>query len=106
MTDNHPILVDSADLIKRRTELTVLAASGAAALVVPLLGWWYHRRNGSDRRFGGLPPGVLPGPDENVPEVRDSGVEVPVAFAPPALPLAEAACCWTAGPRCGRPPPR
>ena len=90
VTDNHPILVDSADLIKRRTELTVLAASGAAALLVPLLGWWYHRRNGSDRRFAGLPPGVLPGPDENVPEVRDPGVEVPVAFAPPALPLAEA----------------
>ncbi len=91
VADSRPILVESADLSKQRVATTMLTASGIVALLVPLLGWWYFRRNGHDRRFAGLPPGVVPGPDEKVPEVRDTGVEIPVAFAPPTIPLVDAA---------------
>jgi uncharacterized membrane protein YgcG len=85
-----PILVENADLARQRLEHVALGLGALAALITPLIGWWYYRRNGYDRRFDGLPPGVLPASGASVDEVRDPGVEVPVAFAPPTLPLVEA----------------
>ena len=85
-----PILVENADLARQRLEHVALGVGALAALITPLIGWWYYRRNGYDRRFDGLPPGVLPASGASVDEVRDPGVEVPVAFAPPKLPLVEA----------------
>ncbi|MGA4507196.1 DUF2207 domain-containing protein [Propionibacteriaceae bacterium G1746] len=61
---------------------TALAA-GAGALVV--------RRRGRDLRYEGLPPGVLPAAGTHpraVPDDKD--LEIPVAFSPPKVPVAEA----------------
>jgi len=90
VTENGPILVENADIAEQRTAISTLVISSTAALAVPLLGWWYYRRHGYDRRFAGLPPGVLPPSGESGTEVRNARVEIPVAFAPPKLPLAEA----------------
>ena len=99
VTDGNPILVENADVTAQRTRLIILALSCVLAVVIPLLGWWYYRRNGQDRRYAGLPPGTLPGPDETVPEVRDRGPEIPLASDPPALSLADAVLLLDGGGR-------
>ncbi|GAA0338100.1 DUF2207 domain-containing protein [Micropruina glycogenica] len=101
LTRGGPILVESADVTQQRHERVALAGGGLVALVTPLFGWWYYRRNGYDRRFDGLPAGVVPASGEAVEEVPDPGVEVPVALAPPSVPLVEAGLLLD-----GRPNPR
>lgn len=65
--------------------------STLAALVVPFIGWRRLRRDTDDRRFAGLPPGLLPAAGETAAEVRaDSRLQIPVSFAPPPLAVAEA----------------
>lgn len=93
----QPMVVENADLTAQRVRLVILVASIAGALVVPLLGWWYYRRNGQDRRYADLPPGILAGPDENPTEVRDPGVQIPLAQSPPAIPLVHAALLLDGG---------
>lgn len=85
-----PILVENADLVEQRMDRTVITVGVIGALLVPLIGWWYHRRRGHDRRFVGLPPGVVPADGETVPEVVDAGVEPPPRHEPPQVSLAEA----------------
>ncbi len=91
VSDNKPHLVENADEQARRLGTYALAGSTALAAMTPVAGWLYWRRRGRDRRFEGLPPGVLPARGQEVREVSDSrAVEVPVAFSPPRLSLAEA----------------
>ena len=90
ISDNKPHLVENADAANQRLGFGVLIGSGVAAAIVPVLGWFYYRRHSRDRRFVGLPPGTVPTANQPAQEVADPGYEVPVAFAPPRLPLADA----------------
>lgn len=91
LTNNTPIRVENADLENRRLGAYAFGGSVAAAALVPFIGWFYLRRRSSDRRFDGLPPGVLPAPGQEAREVRnDPRLEIPVSFAPPRLSVAEA----------------
>ena len=66
-------------------------AVGGAAIASPLLGVAYYRRNGRDQRYGGLPPGSFPAGGQEVPTVpHDPDLQIPVAFVPPKIPVAEA----------------
>ncbi len=85
-----PKLVENAELTRQRLELAVLIGGGVIALLVPLVGWWYYRRHGYDRRFDGLPAGVLPEPEQQTRETRDRGVDIPMVTAPPKLPFVAA----------------
>ncbi|MFZ1410556.1 MAG: DUF2207 domain-containing protein [Micropruina sp.] len=90
VADNKPHLEERADAAAERFAQGLLIGSGVAAGIIPLIGWWYYRRNGTDKRFVGLPPGVLPIRGQVPREVPDQDVEIPVSFAPPRLPLAVA----------------
>ncbi|SEQ73016.1 DUF2207 domain-containing protein [Microlunatus flavus] len=66
-------------------------AVGGAAIAAPLLGVAYYRRNGRDQRFAGLPPGSFPAGGQQVETVlSDPDLQIPVAFVPPKIPVAEA----------------
>lgn len=73
-------------------------APGASAAVVPLavtalaglVGFGLVRRKGRDLRFLGVPPGVVPPPQAHAAVGLSPEVEIPVAFSPPRIPVAEA----------------
>lgn len=90
-----PILQENADLSAQRLGTGLLIGSVAGAAIVPFLGWLYYRRRRPDRRYAGLAPGTFPAPNSAAVEVIDPGYEVPVAFQPPALPLADAGLLLT-----------
>ena len=98
VTNNTPIREQNAeqatqDQLALAAKLSVgtLVASVLVSLVVPFLGWRRLRRLTDDLRFQGLPPGVLPAADQAANEVRgDPRIEIPVAFGPPNLAVAEA----------------
>ena len=65
-------------------------AVGGAAIAAPLLGAAYYRRNGRDQRFAGMPPGTFPTGNQQVAtELNDPDLQIPVAFVPPKIPVAE-----------------
>jgi len=91
VSGNTPIRVENAETAAARSTGMALLGSLAGAAVVPFIGWWYIRRRTADYRFEGLPPGLFPAPGQPVTEVRnDPRMEIPVAFAPPRLAVAEA----------------
>lgn len=66
-------------------------AVGGAVVASPLLGVAYYRKRGRDQRYAGLPPGTFPAGSEVVATVpHDPSIEIPVAFVPPKIPVAEA----------------
>ena len=66
-------------------------AVGGAAIASPILGVAYYRRRGRDQRYAGLPPGTFPAGDQQVATVpHDPDIQIPVAFVPPKIPVAEA----------------
>ncbi|MGV8910679.1 MAG: DUF2207 domain-containing protein, partial [Propionicimonas sp.] len=91
VTNNTPIRVDNADAANAVAGAWVLGGSVATAAVVPFLGWLYLRRRTRDYRYAGMPPGTFPPADRPAEEVpADPRMEIPVSFAPPKLPVADA----------------
>lgn len=91
VTGATPILTERGDAEDMRVTRVMQAAGAVAAVGIPVLGWWYYRRNGHDQRYAGLPPGTVPAHGQRATlEMHDPRTEVPVAFAPPKLPLAYA----------------
>lgn len=91
VTNNTPILVENADAEGARQAAWGFGGSAAAAAVVPFVGWWYVRKRSRDYRYAGLPPGTFPPAGQQVAEVpSDPRMEIPVAFEPPRLAVAEA----------------
>jgi len=94
VADNQPHLEpDGSQLTpeERRSALGVGALGLASLVGSPLVGvlWW--RRKGRDQRYAGLPPGTVPAAGQTVPIVlNDPDIEIPVAFSPPRIPVAEA----------------
>jgi uncharacterized membrane protein YgcG len=93
VSNDTPIVVDAPNLLER-AGLTVpmVAGSGLVALAVPVVGITLARRNSHDERYAGLPPGTFPPTGANVAVSKDTLAEsqIPVAFAPPPIPVAEA----------------
>ena len=63
-----------------------LATTGLSGV----LAWVYARRKGRDLRFVGVPPGVIPASGSNATAKLSDPIEVPVAFSPPRISVAEA----------------
>lgn len=85
-----PHLVTRADAAEQLIKLGGLGAGALSLVLAPLAGLAYWRRHGRDLRFQGLPPGVLPAPGQPATAKPSGPVEVPVAFAPPRISVAEA----------------
>ena len=91
VTQNTPLFEENAVLAEQQLGQGVLLGSAGAGALVAVGGWAYLRGKTGDRRFGGLPPGVLPLAGDPVTEVANSkDIQIPVAFAPPRLSVAEA----------------
>ncbi len=91
ITNNTPIQVENAETASARDGVIAFAGSTAVAAVVPLLGWLYLRRRTKDYRYAGMPPGTFPPADRTAEEVpSDPKMEIPVSFAPPQIPVADA----------------
>lgn len=89
-----PDLEPRADRLSGPAKAAAIGAGvavGGAAIASPLLGAAYYRRNGRDQRFAGMPPGTFPVGDQQVAtELSDPDMQIPVAFVPPKIPVAEA----------------
>lgn len=83
-----PLRVPSADLAAQQSARVAQGVGAVGALAVPIAGFWYYRTRGRDERFAGLPPGMVPAQGDPVGiEPHDPNLPIPVAFAPPKLPL-------------------
>ncbi|MCA0252042.1 MAG: DUF2207 domain-containing protein [Actinobacteria bacterium] len=91
VSPNTPLFDEDALAAEQSLGRGILLGSTGAGALVAVGGWAYLRGRTGDRRFEGLPPGVLPAADQTATEVRNPRkLEIPVAFAPPRLSLAEA----------------
>lgn len=92
VTYDRPILVDPPGFLDRNglsiPAVIVSALITIAAFVTRKL---YAVRGGRDLRYAGLPPGTLPPSGEAGQTVKDTITEdqLPVAFSPPRVPVAE-----------------
>ncbi|HEY3509712.1 MAG TPA: DUF2207 domain-containing protein [Kribbella sp.] len=91
--NDTPIVVGPPNWLERNS-LSWLAVAGAAvATLLGIGGAVLYRRLGvRDQRYAGLPPGALPPDGATAPIAKDtlSDAQLPVAFAPPAVPVGEA----------------
>jgi hypothetical protein len=90
--DDTPIVVDPPDLLERAG----LSVPGVLASVVVTLGalatgLLYARNGNRDERFAGMPPGTFPPSGGPAPVAGDDlkQDQLPVAFSPPRIPVAE-----------------
>ncbi|HEU4947105.1 MAG TPA: DUF2207 domain-containing protein [Kribbella sp.] len=90
--NDTPIVVDPPGALER-AGLTVTGLVGSAlvtlgAIVTAVL---YSKKGNRDQRYAGMPPGTFPPTGASVPAVKDelSEDQIPVAFAPPRVPVAE-----------------
>ena len=94
VTDNTPILVPDGSQLSPAARIGLIVYGVAAALSViasPIIGFLWWRKNGRDERYAGLAPGTTPlaGQQGHVVS-NDPDIEIPVAFSPPRIPVAEA----------------
>jgi len=91
VTDNAPHLETRADAATNMMKLLWQGLGALSLVVSPFAGLAYYRRKGRDRRYLGVPPGVVPGQGQPANEgPSDPDIEIPVAFSPPRIPVAEA----------------
>lgn len=94
VADNAPHLVERGDQLSTGQKQGLGVFAGVtllSAILAPLIGrrWWL--RHGRDERYVGLPPGTVPvGGAAAAVGPSDPDLQIPVAFAPPRIPVAEA----------------
>lgn len=92
VTNDTPLLSDAPGLLERQG-LTVgsLIGSGVVTLGAIIAAVLYGRNGNKDQRFAGMPPGTFP-PDGMAAQVVKDDLredQLPVAFSPPRIPVAE-----------------
>ncbi|WP_405058482.1 DUF2207 domain-containing protein [Kribbella sp. NBC_01505] len=91
--NDAPIVVDPPNWLQRNgVNIPALIGSGLVSLLALIVAGIYAATGNKDQRFAGMPPGTFP-PDgiAAVPEKNDlDDDQIPVAFAPPRIPVAEA----------------
>ncbi|TCO51399.1 putative membrane protein DUF2207 [Kribbella antiqua] len=92
VSNDAPIVVDPPSLLERAgLNVPGLAAAGGVT-VAAIVGAVLYSKNGNrDLRFAGQPPGTFPPTGVAAQPVKDDLDEdqIPVAFAPPKIPVAE-----------------
>ncbi|WP_328323992.1 DUF2207 domain-containing protein [Kribbella sp. NBC_00382] len=92
VSNDTPIVVDPPSLLER-AGLTVpsLIGSGAVSLAAIAGAVLYSKNGNKDQRFAGMPPGSFPPDGMVAPPVKDdlNDSQLPVAFSPPRIPVAE-----------------
>ena len=94
VSDNKPHLEpDGSQLTAAERAGLIALGVGGAALTIgsPIVGFLWWRKNGRDERYAGLAPGTTPLAGQQAHVVaNDPDIEIPVAFSPPHIPVAEA----------------
>src|SRR6266508_628917 len=93
VADDTPIVVNPPSWMERNdVTFPMLGGAGLVTLGAPVAGVALARRTTRDDRFAGLPPGSLPPTGTNVAVGKNTldDEQIPVAFAPPRIPVAEA----------------
>ncbi|WP_433169113.1 DUF2207 domain-containing protein [Kribbella sp. CA-247076] len=92
VSNDTPIVVDPPTWMEREGVTWPALITSAAATVIAIVGAALYWRKGSpDQRFAGMPPGTFPPDGTAAQPVKDDLAEdqLPVAFAPPRIPVAE-----------------
>jgi hypothetical protein len=92
VSNDTPILVDPPGVLQRAgVSVLGLIGSGLATLGAIVAAVLYTKNGNRDQRFAGLPPGTFPPSGMNAEPVKDdlSEDQIPVAFSPPKIPVAE-----------------
>ncbi|WP_410792350.1 DUF2207 domain-containing protein [Kribbella sp. C-35] len=90
--NDTPILVDPPSWLERNgVSWLSLIGSGIATVAAIVLAALYARFGNKDQRYAGMPPGAFPPDGVAAQPVKDDLTEdqIPVAFAPPRIPVAE-----------------
>jgi hypothetical protein len=92
VSNDTPIVVDPPSLLERAgLNVPGLVAAGGVTLAAIVGAVLYSKNGNRDQRFAGQPPGTFPPEGIAVQPVKDDLDEdqIPVAFAPPKVPVAE-----------------
>ncbi|MEV0804331.1 DUF2207 domain-containing protein [Kribbella sp. NPDC050281] len=92
VSNDTPIVVDAPSWMERNgVSLPALIGSGVVTLAAIAGAWLYSQRGNKDQRYAGMPPGTFPPDGVAAEPVKDDLAEdqIPVAFAPPRIPVAE-----------------
>jgi hypothetical protein len=92
VSNDAPIVVDPPSVLQRAgVSVLGLIGSGLATLGAIVAAVLYSKNGNRDQRFAGLPPGTFPPSGMNAEPVKDdlSEDQIPVAFSPPKIPVAE-----------------
>lgn len=94
ISDNKPHLEPDASHVSSAERVRQVVTVGVGVLlaaIVPVAGWLMFRSKMTDLRYIDLPPGTFPpaGSQSRVGK-NDKHIQIPVAFAPPNIPVAEA----------------
>jgi uncharacterized membrane protein YgcG len=94
VADNAPHLEPDGSKLtsgERAAAIGLAVAGGVVLVGSPLVGMLWWRKNGRDQRYAGLAPGTTPLAGQTAEVVaHDPDIEIPVAFTPPRIPVAEA----------------
>lgn len=92
VSNDTPIVVDPPSAFERAGVTVPGVITSALVTVGALFAGILYRKNGNkDQRFAGMPPGTFPPDGVAVQPVKDDLREdqIPVAFSPPRIPVAE-----------------
>ena len=92
VSNDTPIVVDAPSWMEREGVTWPSLITSIAATVIAIVTAVLYSKNGNrDQRFAGLPPGTFPPDGMTAQPVKDDLDEdqIPVAFSPPRIPVAE-----------------
>ena len=92
VSNDTPIIVAAPSLLDRAgVSLGGIIPAAILTVLAPVGAFFYHRRGNKDKRFAGMPPGTFPPPGTDAAVEDDTLAEdqIPVAFSPPKIPVAE-----------------
>lgn len=93
VSNDTPIVVDPPGVLQRNGLSLPAVVLSALVTLAAIAGTVLYAKNGNrDQRFAGLPPGTFPPSGLQAAIVKDDldRERIPVAFAPPRIPVAEA----------------